>query len=376
MKHTLTKGHLLMLTVSFITGSSLLMAPGITTAAAKNNGWISMLIAAFCGLLLNLLLVFLIKKYRYQSIFDCAEKAAGPFIGGVITLLIVFYSLHLAAYVVRNVSNFMITSVNPEGSTAIYEAALLTAVCFTTLYGLNNLARLNEFLLPGLFFLLIASFGLVINQFDGSHLKPFFRDNPGSLVMGAYPTVGFPFIEIISLMSLFSYVSNKKHLGRSFLLTLFLSGCFLAASVVLCIGVEGYDLVSRQPYATFEIMRGITIVKLFERIEILTGTFWIFGIFIKITICFLAAMLGLQKLARHNSYYSFLLPSAVFVWVMSLEFHPDTVDFSHYVTSVWTLWWFTLYVLVCLVLLIGIMRKKHKPEKPSWKNQLPEPVKK
>lgn len=359
MNHTITRTQFLLLTTSFITGSSLLMAPGLTAANAKNDAWLAMLLAVCTGLFLNILLVFMLKKYSYASIFVITERAAGPFFGGFINLLIVFYALHLAAYVIRNLSNFMISSVNTEGTSSIYEIPLILVVIYTIYFGVNNIARVNEFFLPIMLVLLFASFGLVANQFEFSNLKPFLSDGIQPLVQAVYPTLGFPFIEIMTMFSIISYVKNKKNLGRLYLIFLFASGIILVITVLLAVGIQGYDLVQRQSYSTFEMMRNITVVKLFERIEVLIGTFWIFGIFVKIALCFLTAMLGLQSLSKHRNYKPFLIPSAIIVWVMSLEFHPGVVDFTQYVNNVWTLWWLTLYLIVCFVLLIGIVRKQH-----------------
>ncbi|MDM5337662.1 GerAB/ArcD/ProY family transporter [Fictibacillus enclensis] len=65
---------------------------------------------------------------------------------------------------------------------------------------------------------------------------------------------------------------------------------------------------------TFELMRAINIVKLLERIEVLVGVVWIVGIFVKIVLCFYAAMMGLQHVARHHRYRTFLLPAGLWVW--------------------------------------------------------------
>ncbi|WP_164462226.1 endospore germination permease [Bacillus sp. FJAT-42376] len=360
MNHVITKQQLFFLVLSFTTGSSILMAPGLTAISAKNEAWFSMIIAGGIGLLLNLLLVWLLKKYHYASIFEITEKVCGRAGGFIINALIIFYALNLAAYILRNISNFMTTSISPESNPAGFQILLLLVVMYSVYFGLNNLATVNQFFLPLTLSMLGVSLLLVMNQFDLANLKPFFSRGIKPLLHGAYPVLGFPFIEVILISSFFTYVSNKKGLGRSYLISLFIGAAVLSFTTFVSIAIQGFDLVIRQTYSTFELMRDITIVKLFERIEVLIGVFWIFGIFVKITFCMQSAMLGFKAMTKHRTYRPFILPASLFVWTMSNRIHLKLIDFNNFVFQYWTLWWFLLYVLFILLLAAGLLAGKHK----------------
>jgi spore germination protein (amino acid permease) len=361
MNHQLTKAQLFLINVSFITGSSLLMAPGLTTAFAKNDAWLAMILAVFLGVLLNFLFLLCLRKFNYASIFEIVEKSAGPYLGPFINILIIFYALHLAAYVVRNLSNFMITVISPEASSSIFQVSIIFISLYSVYFGSNNLARVNQFFGPISLLLLIGSLFLVANQFHFSNLKPILTHGLEPIWNGAYPTIGFPFIEIILVASLLNFVHPKKKLMRTYLFSLLFGGVVLVILVLFSIGIQGYDLIIRQTYSTFELMKDINIIELLERVEVLVAIAWIFGIFVKITICFLAAMLGFQHISRHSSYRPFLLPAGVFVWVLSKGIHPDTVSFFAFVSKFWTVWWFVLYfILICLMIIGMLFQQKNK----------------
>ncbi|MGD6816717.1 GerAB/ArcD/ProY family transporter [Metabacillus sp. 84] len=359
MNQVISKRQLLYITISFITGSSVLMAPGLTAGFAKNEAWLSMILAFVIGLLLNFALILLLKKYHYASIFEVCEKVLGKHASVLVNVLIIFYALHLAAYILRNLSNFMTSSISPESSPAVFQILILLVVMYSVFFGLNNVARVNEFFTPVMILLLLFSVLLVMNQFELANLKPYFSRGFHAIWHGAYTVLGFPFIEIILMSCVFTYVSDKNKLGRTYLAGLLIGGVILSVIVLLSIGIQGYDLVIRQTYSTFEMMRDITIVKLFERVEVLIGVFWIFGIFVKITFCLQSAMLGFKTLTKHSTYRPFILPSALFVWIMANKTHESLVDFNNFVLKYWTLWWFVLYLLMILVLSAGIVLKKH-----------------
>lgn len=360
MNHKLNQWQLFLITVSFLVGSSLLLAPNLTSYYSKQDAWLSMLIALFIGLALNLLWIYLLSLYQYQSIFVIVEKVIGKWGGGIISLIIVFYSLHLCSYVVRNVSNFMISSVLPDTNAWTFQIMLILVALYSCYYGLNNIARVNEFLNPIMAVLFIVSLLLTLNRFELSNLKPFFQQPIMPIMQGAYTTTGFPFIEVLLLSIAFQYVRKKKNLAKTYLGAILISGLVLLITIIIVIGCDGYYLVSRNTFPTFELMRSINIIKILERIEVLIAVVWIVGIFVKIIICFLAAMMGLQHVAKHHWYGPFLIPAGLFVWAMSNHEHANTMEYTDFVAKNWTLWWFTLYLILVIVMVIGIALKKHK----------------
>jgi hypothetical protein len=208
--------------------------------------------------------------------------------------------------------------------------------------------------------LFAISISLIVNQFEFDYLKPISEQGFKSIAQGAYGTVGFPFIEIILLGTVFTFVKQKEKIMKGYLLAVFFAGMILVLTVFVTVGIEGPYMVSRESYSTFAMMRNITVIELFERIEIIIAIVWIFGMLVKITLCLFAALKGLQHITRHESYNPFLFPVGILIWVMSNEIHGNAIDFTDFVTKNWTLWWFTLYLILIVMMIIGIVLKKDK----------------
>lgn len=360
MNHSVSRWQLVLLVISFIYGSSLLMAPGLTASASYRDAWISMLLALLIGLLLNLIWIWLLKRYNYLSIFSIVENVTGKWLGMFFNLLIVFYGIHLAAYIVRNLSNFMVINVIPDSNEWIYQVMIILLAIYSCYYGLNNMASMNEFLLPWMLILFALTVCLIANQFELDQLKPILDESFSSISEGAYNTLGFPFIEIILLGAVFTFVQKKEKLMKSYLWAIVCAGLILVFTVTLTVGTEGPFMVTRISYSTYAMMRDITVIKLFERIEVVIIIVWIFGILVKICLCLFAALKGLQHISKHKSYHPFLIPVGLITWAMSNEIHRNTREFTNFVAKYWTVWWFTLYVMLVLILLIGIALKKDK----------------
>ncbi|MBN3555530.1 endospore germination permease [Fictibacillus nanhaiensis] len=364
MNHTINRWQLVLIVISFIMGSSLLMAPNLTAFFSGQDAWISMLFAVIIGLVLNVIWILLLKRYHFRSIFRITEVAGGKVVGTILNIVIIFYALHLASYVVRNLSNFMISNVIPESSPWTFQIMIILLAVYSCFYGLNNIGRVNEFLTPFMILFFICSLALTTNQFRFSHLQPYFEQGFLKISQGAYTTTGFPFIEIILLGSVLTYVKNKDKLSKSYLAGILLGGSALILTVFIAVGVEGAYMVKRQSYPTYELMRDISIINIFERVEVIIGVVWIFGILVKIVICLFTALKGLQHLSKSSNYHPFLLPAGLLIWAMSNHIHNNTMEFTDFVGRNWTLWWFTLYMIVLLVLSLGILRKKDKSIDP------------
>ncbi|WP_198162669.1 GerAB/ArcD/ProY family transporter [Halobacillus mangrovi] len=367
MNIQLTKYQLFTVTTNFVIFSSILMAPALTVVAAKQDGWLSMLLALIIGLLLNFVYVLLLRKHQYPSLFSLIDRAAGKWMGTLLNIVLMFYALHLAAMVVRNLSNFIVSSVFPNAHPWTYQVLLIGLVAFTALHGVRNLFLLNELLSPLLFFIVGGSLLLIIKDFSFIELKPIFYTPFPSFFKGAYATLGFPFIEALLLGNFFHYVQRKKQLSVVYLSGLLFGGLTLVIAVLLIIGNDGAYIVARETYPTYSVLRDIEFTTIFERIEILIALAWITGLFFKTTVCFLVVMMGFKHLSNSKSYRPFIVPIAILIWAMSNHLHKTVMDFSNFVTSSWTLYWITLYCVLIIVFLIGFLRKK----KQSGQGQQP-----
>lgn len=346
--------------MNFIIFSSILMAPAITVVSAKQDGWISMLLALVIGLVLNMIYLFLFKKYNYPSLFELMNRAAGKWFGTVMNILIIFYALHLAAMVVRNLSNFMVASVVPYSHPWTYQILIIIIVMYSGVLGVKNLFLLNDLLFPIVIVLTLFSLILMTKDFSLLELKPFFHEGIPSIFQGAYATLGYPFIEVLLIGTFFQYVQKKEKLMLVYMSGIAAGGLVLVITVFFIIGGEGTYTVARETYPTYSVLRDIDFITVFERVEILLAVAWMIGLFVKICVCFLVVMMGLKHLSGSKTYRPYLIPIGILIWAMSNHLHKTVMDFSNFVITSWTMYWFTLYCLIILVFLIGLLRNKQK----------------
>ncbi|MBM7096046.1 endospore germination permease [Bacillus sp. H-16] len=360
MKHTINRWQFALLVANFIVGSSLLMAPSAAAMFAEQDAWISMGGAGLIGIGINTVLFLLLKKYNYTSIFHIIELVSGKWIGTIVNLVLIFAGAHLAALVMRNFSNFVNIVALPETSIHVVIFMALILVVYSVSKGVQNIGRVNEVVLPVMIFVVLGTLLVVLNKFHWDFLLPVLDKGWLPVMEGIHPLVGFPFVEMMLFSALATYVSDKKHLITYTLVAIGFSGSVLMLAIVVTLGVEGPFLAGRETYATYSMARSIEIGELFQRVEAAIGIVWLLSLIVKITVCFLAVILGLQHISRKKTYTPFILPIAILIWAMSEHLHPDIVDFTDFVLKNWTFYWLTVYGIVIAVLVSGIVMKKHR----------------
>ncbi|TMW72962.1 GerAB/ArcD/ProY family transporter [Alteribacter natronophilus] len=360
MKNSINRWQFGLLIINFIVGSSLLMAPTAATSLAGEGAWLSMLLATGAGVTLNVLLYILLRKYRFASVYVISELVTGKIAGTLLNILFICAVLHLTSLIMRNFANFTNTVALTETSSHVVVWMPIVLMIFSVSKGVQNIGRVNEVLLPLMLTVVIGTLLLVLNNFETSHLVPLFEDGLFPLVHGAYPILGFPFIEMLVFTALATFVTDKKHLITYTAWSIGISGIILALAIVVTIGVESTYFASRETYATYSMARNIEIGELFQRVEAAIGIVWLLSLFIKMTVCLLGVLLGLQHISKKDGYGAFIFPCAVLVWAMSHHLHPDIVDFSDFVLKNWTLYWGAIYIVMTGVLMTGILLGKHR----------------
>ncbi|MCS1351415.1 endospore germination permease [Mechercharimyces sp. CAU 1602] len=360
MEQSLTIKQFTLLIFTFTIGSSLLIAPAMVSVEANQDAWISMAIATGCGLLLNGVWLFLLSKYHYLSIYSVVEKVCGKWIGTILNLLLVFYSSYICALVVRDISDFLITYMIEETHPWLSQSMILLLVVYSASKGLTNIGRVNEFMTPLLVFAFLGGTALLLDKIDLSNLQPVLEQGWSPVWKGTYAPIGFPFLEVLVLSALITYVKPTKKVVRSFFVGLFFAGVILIIAVIAAIGEEGAFMIQRYTFPTYTVMRDISIGRVFERTEVFFGLLFMVGIFVKITICFLVGCHGLQHISKRSNYHAILIPLAVWIWAMSNFLNENIVEVIYFASTVWTLVAFTMYVIIVCILLWGIGRKKHQ----------------
>ncbi|MDQ0088864.1 spore germination protein KB [Paenibacillus anaericanus] len=297
-KGQISAGQFFVLLFGYLLGTSFFFLTGELITTAKQDAWIVPLWAGTAGVIMSFIWLKLANHYPGLTIVQICTQAAGKGIGGLIALLYIGYFVHLSALVTRNLGDYMKQSLLTQTPITIIHVMFLLIICYAVGKGIETIARATQILIPiftlTLLFIIIFS----LSEWNWDRFQGMFQMNVWATMKETRSILGFPYMEAIVFMMLFPFVRSK--IKRNLVFGVVLTTIFLSATVLFIIGVLGVTRATHSKYPFFLIVQEIHIGG-FEQMESTISLVLLIAVFIKLSITYYAAVLGLCQLFRVNN---------------------------------------------------------------------------
>ncbi|MGO4547532.1 endospore germination permease [Paenibacillus sp. 2TAB23] len=371
----ITSGQAAKILILFALGSAALILPSAVTAIAKQDGWLSMLMAGPFNYFILIVYLALADRFPNMSLAQYAEKIVGKWSGKALTLIYILFFLLLSALVLRNISDFMSLSVLPLTPEWFIDSTFMLVVIYGVFLGIETIARTGEILFGwGMLVIIIIIFSL-FNQFDFRNFEPFLYDGILRPLKGVYPILGFPIGEFVFITAILPLVrqQDRKKLRKSLKISALLITLLSVLITVFLVGVMGVSETSRSPFAVYDMAKNINIEEILVRVEILVAMVWIGTVFMKLALCvYVLAVLTAQML-NLSTYRTLIVPYAFIIVPLSLIAYRNVAHSRVFAMGVWTIYsLFHGFLLPLLLLMIAMMRKKRDSSAGGFQEIKPE----
>ncbi|RJE88481.1 hypothetical protein D3P07_10785 [Paenibacillus sp. 1011MAR3C5] len=343
-----------------LTGDSILILPTIIASSAKQNAWISMLLAYAVGLVLAGFFAAIANRLQGDSLIAASRRVFGGWIGSVVGLFFLFNFFMCSLTLVSELSQFMTTQLMPETPVNAIILIFLTVVIVAYRYGIEAFARMGELLFPAFtaLFLILAILSLTNAEID--NVKPIAADGLWSIIKGAIPVMTVAFMEMVVLLALVPYVATDKKLTKPIMKSFAAGGLFLFIIVGLCLLVLGPNLMETKYYPTFILAQKITVGNFLERLEAILAFLWIITVFYKTLLLFFALTSGLAQWFKLRESEMLTIPLGMIILVLTIVSTPNIAVYNQIIKRYYN--WFDLMFcfFVPLLLLTGLVLRKKK----------------
>nr|WP_280518736.1 GerAB/ArcD/ProY family transporter [Lederbergia wuyishanensis] len=309
--------QLFILILLFELGSALLVPLAID---AKQDAWLSILIAMINGFFVFLIFYQLYKYYPDILPTTYLQKIIGKFLGRIIAFTYIVYLLYLAARVLRDFGEMLAAVGYRETPLSINNLLLILIVSYSVRKGIEVLARTGELFSIFIYFLAIMGFALIAfsSLIDLNKLRPILEHGLMPVLKVAFTQViFFPFGEIFVFSMLFPYINNPKKVKLTVFLALGLSGINLAIVTAVNVSVLGAATVSRSLFPLLTTIQAIELGFL-ERLDIFFMLALIILGFFKISIYVYVALIGTADLFNIKQPSKLAFPFGFVAWFFSL----------------------------------------------------------
>lgn len=332
---------------------------------AKQDAWISLIIALLIGCILFYVYIKLFEMYPELPFTHYVEKILGKYAGMLVGLVYTIYFIYIAGRVLRDFEELLVISLYNATSLISIGILMILLVMYAIYKGFETFARVNEvsFYLIMLIIIAVVLFEIIAKLLHINNLRPVLENGWKPVFQAAFPlTVTFPFGEIITLAMLMPHLSKPELAKKVGLPAMVFAGLMLTILTLVNIMILGVDVVQRTSYPILTAVSYINIANFIQRLDSLIVIVMVLGGFIKVSIFFFCAVIGASNLFKVKKRDTLTYPIAVIIVISSvwmapnyLEHYKEGLDFVPYYLHV------PLQIIIPMALLvIAIIQKKVK----------------
>ena len=342
----------------FTIGNTIINAPNLIVAQAKQDAWISAIFALAFGICFVSIYCKLAQKFPKQTIVQFIETILGKVIGKIFSFLLIIYFFIIASLMLRQLGTFVVTYTLPETPRIAINVLFIVILMMGTYLGIETLARSAEIFFPLILFFLLFLFIFLIPEIDIDNLKPVYEDGFKPIAKGTLNFISIPYLQLIVFLMITPFSNDKGNWKKNFLLGVFIGGLFLICSILYSILVLGVVLTEFKQYTTYFLAQKISLLDIIERLEVILGILWFITIFYKTSILFYATKVGFVQIFNLNETRIFLFPLGFLLLIITQFITPNVVYFDTFFKEIIPFYTLTFgFFLPILLLLVSFFRK-------------------
>ena len=346
--------QLFLLLMGFLFGSTVILNPALS---AKNDAWLAIILGGVSGAFLIGVYVSVALLNPSRTLVEILRDRFGKFIGTAVSILYIWYFIHLASLVLRNFGEFIATVTFPETPMEAVIGIFSVILAYGVNSGIEVMGRLSELFVPIVpVVVLIISLSL-ITTCDFTAFLPVLENGVAPVLNAALGFVTFPFGETVAFLMLFPHLNKKESLKK-------IAALSALSMIVLClfifmrdISVLGSDLMYRAtftPHLTSLLIPNLNVEPLVD-INLLIGG----GI--KISVCIYAAVKAISQVSGTGDYRKLTTAVTTFCAVLSIWVYENVLEMFSWAEKVWPYYSIPFQVIIPLLLLFLSVKKKVKP---------------
>ena len=353
--------QLSILFMGFILGSTIIIVPG---SYAKQNAWIAYLAAWVGGILLFSCYYLLYKRFKNKTLVEINQILLGKWLGNLLSILYIWYFIHLAALVLRNFGEYTLTVTLPETPLWFMIVCYVFVTGYSVRSGLEVTARTAELIMPFIVIFLLAIFLVLTPYFDFSNIKPILSDGIWPVAKASLSVLTFPFGETIVFLMILPYLHPSGNLKKTYLISFLIAGLLLLMGIFRDLAVLGAGEIQRSIFPPHYSIQQIPTIN----VDPVIGVFFFMSGGTKICCCYLASTIGLAQLTKSKDHRPFVIPVGIILVGLSIWVYESAPEMLKWAIDLWPLYSLPFQVFIPLLLLLLSIFKKDKGKQTGSPN--------
>lgn len=254
---------------------------------ARQDSWISYLIAFAVGFLPLLIYLYIINKYPNHSIFDISVHIFGKVVGEIINVIFFLFFAGYCILKLWNLSSFVGSQYLYRTPTYFITIMFLIVILYALNKGLRVIARTCLILFYLSIFLYVFSAVGLFGQIHYDNVLPIFEHGIGPVLKGVNQAVSYNVLPLFLLMIVpKERVADKKHFNRNVIIFYMVTMLMLFIIIFTVQNVFGIHFALLYQYPEYHILKMVTVVGFIERVEVVLSFQWVLDMLLALIFAF------------------------------------------------------------------------------------------
>lgn len=343
--YVITSKQLTYIIVGATIGVGLLTLPDTVGREAKQDTWMAVGIGALLPLAGLFSITLMASRMPNLTLAEYAERVLGKWLGKLLTLFFIFYTIAYAALVARIFVNVLKIYLFPNTPAWALVGLILALAAYLASKDVRVLGRVNELIFweaEVLFFSLL----MAIPNIDFTFYRPVGDVGLINILKGGYQAT-FAFLGMEILLVVYPLVQRKKDVFRAGVAAIGIVCAIYFAVVLTTLGVFGPDVIGKIRFSLMVLLKTYE-APLIERAEFFFIVFYVFIAFQPVATMYFAGrfttekFLGLQSPGR--------VTLALFPVILGVALLPQSFEGAIAFSSRLSMLGFVFLIIVPLVL--------------------------
>lgn len=354
----ITGKQLSFLIFTFIISTNLLTSPSLMVTFAKQDAWMSALLASLTGFISIWTMIVLANRYPGKTIIQYSSTILGKWFGSLVAVNYIYYWFISISTITMQHTGFINTLLLPKSPTLVISLTFVVLCGIAAYLGIEAIARSNEFLTILLLAFFIPLLILTIREANANQIKPILAEGIIPVLQGAVSPAGGFMNQLFILGWLLPFLNQPGKARKASMIALVGITLITVSIVMLTIMIFG-PMTEKLTYSFLSVVQYIGIEGSFERLEAIAVSTWVIGCFVKVSVSVFILSLCVSQLFGIRNYRDLVPPLTLLSLVGSVWIFKNGAELLNYLAYTFPLLAFINQTLIPLLLLVidSIRRK-------------------
>lgn len=304
---------------------------------AKQDSWVSMVIATAGGLLLAWLYSAILRLHPGKNMYDIFVEVFGNIGGKIVCAIYALYAAYLGARIFAVYDNFIRIvnlDITPTSAILLLSVPLIAGLVKC---GLKNMANCSKPFFLIVFGLTAITMFLGLNFMDIGNIKPIIAASPKALLSTSFDYLTLPLGEIVLCMSFFGEVDQKESPFRILAGGILMGGGLLSIIILRNLLLLGAPTTSLFLFTSYDAVGIISVGDFVTRISVFIGVELTLTGVAKISVFTYSASLGVAKTLGIKKYLQPAAPCCALMAAVSMTLYSNILTefaFEKYISMI------------------------------------------